>query len=494
MSNALYELAQDKIINADIDWTQDDIKAVLIDTADYTVDLVTDEFLSDIPSAAIVATSDNLTGKGVTAGVVTASPAEFSLVSGDTVEAMVVYQDSGVAATSPLICYIDTSPNFPITPSGGNIDVEFDANVVFFLENAGGIVTLDGPNEYHSAGALRINTEADIAGGGSSEGTIERVVGDQYERGSGVINWSHRGDHGFLMHLGIPLLRSDSSTQTAGGAQACIGMGVYGGNGLLVDVYEAGYGINIQQMASGTNNGYGLYALAANTEANGAKPLIRLASNVDDMPPLLEMVGGVGSVNPAAGSILTHWKTTISSVAGVQVGRVQADTGHFQWDKDVLPARLAVAAPISSNIAAVATWGTVEKLRVGTPTTVSNEAAVMLAADATTTVPLVLQAKAGQTAPILRIQSSAGASFIAVSSAGQLNLNAGMNMADNTNFIVGTTTGTKIGTGTTQKLGFWNATPVVQPTAVADATGAGDVVAQLNALLSRLRTIGIIST
>lgn len=39
------------------------------------------------------------------------------------------------------------------------------------------------------------------------------------------------------------------------------------------------------------------------------------------------------------------------------------------------------------------------------------------------------------------------------------------------NLIVGTTTGTKFGTATTQKIGFWNATPIVQPTtAVAAAT------------------------
>ena len=38
------------------------------------------------------------------------------------------------------------------------------------------------------------------------------------------------------------------------------------------------------------------------------------------------------------------------------------------------------------------------------------------------------------------------------------------------NIVLGTTTGTKIGTATTQKLGFWNATPVVQQTnAVASA-------------------------
>jgi hypothetical protein len=54
-------------------------------------------------------------------------------------------------------------------------------------------------------------------------------------------------------------------------------------------------------------------------------------------------------------------------------------------------------------------------------------------------------------------------------------------------------TGTKIGTAATQKLGFWDKTPVVQPAAVADAVDTTDVVAQLNALLARLRSAGIIA-
>jgi hypothetical protein len=66
--------------------------------------------------------------------------------------------------------------------------------------------------------------------------------------------------------------------------------------------------------------------------------------------------------------------------------------------------------------------------------------------------------------------------------------------ASTRNIVTDTTTGTKIGTGTTQLLGFWNATPAVQPAAVADATDAATVITQLNALLARLRTIGIIAT
>lgn len=47
-------------------------------------------------------------------------------------------------------------------------------------------------------------------------------------------------------------------------------------------------------------------------------------------------------------------------------------------------------------------------------------------------------------------------------------------ISDTKNVILGTSTGTKIGTATSQKLSFWNATPIVQPTtAVAAATRVG---------------------
>jgi hypothetical protein len=67
-------------------------------------------------------------------------------------------------------------------------------------------------------------------------------------------------------------------------------------------------------------------------------------------------------------------------------------------------------------------------------------------------------------------------------------------VSDGGNVVLGTTTGTKIGTATTQKLGFYNATPVVQPIAVADATDAATAITQLNDLLAKLRTLGIIAT
>lgn len=57
-----------------------------------------------------------------------------------------------------------------------------------------------------------------------------------------------------------------------------------------------------------------------------------------------------------------------------------------------------------------------------------------------------------------------------------------------------TTTGTKIGTGTDQLIGFWNATPVDQPAAIADATDGTDVIARCNDILAMLRETGLIAS
>ena len=57
MANALYDKGRQGFLEGSIDWDTDTIKVVLIDTADYTVNLATHQYLSDIPAAARVATS-----------------------------------------------------------------------------------------------------------------------------------------------------------------------------------------------------------------------------------------------------------------------------------------------------------------------------------------------------------------------------------------------------------------------------------------------------
>lgn len=129
MANALYDKGREGFLAATIDWDTNNIKAVLVDTALYTVSLATHQYLSDIAAGARIATSANLSAKTVAAGVADAADVTFSAVTGASVEAIVLYQDSGVATTSPLIAYIDTATGLPVTPNGGDITVTWDNGV-----------------------------------------------------------------------------------------------------------------------------------------------------------------------------------------------------------------------------------------------------------------------------------------------------------------------------------------------------------------------------
>lgn len=135
MANALYDKGREKFLNADIDWLTDDIKVVLVDTGAYTVALSTHEFLSDVAGGARIATSGNLASKSSTNGVANAANVTFSAVTGAQSEALVIYKDTGSAATSPLIAYIDSATGLPVLPNGGDISITWDtgANKIFKL-------------------------------------------------------------------------------------------------------------------------------------------------------------------------------------------------------------------------------------------------------------------------------------------------------------------------------------------------------------------------
>jgi hypothetical protein len=135
MANTLYEKGRQKFLEGGIAWLTDNIKCVLVDVADYTVNLGSHEFISDVPGAAIVATSANFSGKTSTAGVADANDITFTSVSGDQSEALIIYKDTGVASTSPLIAYIDTANGLPFTPVGGDISIQWDngSNKIFRL-------------------------------------------------------------------------------------------------------------------------------------------------------------------------------------------------------------------------------------------------------------------------------------------------------------------------------------------------------------------------
>jgi hypothetical protein len=135
MSNRLYDKARESFLKGEIAWLTDDIRVLLVDTGAYTPNFSTDQYLADIPGGARIATSGALGSKTVVAGVADAADPTWTAVSGVQSEAVVVYQNTGVAATSRLIAYIDSATGLPVTPNGGDITVQFDngSNKIFKL-------------------------------------------------------------------------------------------------------------------------------------------------------------------------------------------------------------------------------------------------------------------------------------------------------------------------------------------------------------------------
>jgi hypothetical protein len=135
MANALYDAGREGFLDGTIDWDSDDIRLVLIDEADDTIDLAVDNNLDDRAAGSRVATSGAFASKTVTAGVADAADVTLSTVTGDPSESIDIYQHTGTESTSRLICNIDTATGLPVTPNGGDITIQWDsgANKIFKL-------------------------------------------------------------------------------------------------------------------------------------------------------------------------------------------------------------------------------------------------------------------------------------------------------------------------------------------------------------------------
>lgn len=146
MANAIYSKGREAFAGALIDWDTDDIRAILVRTVAgggaggnpvYSANMSTDQFLSIIPNNVYcrVATVQ-LSSLTLTDGILDAADGVWATVaSGDAVQNIIIYKNTGVEGTSRLICRIDTGTGLPVTPNGANITSQWDngANKILTL-------------------------------------------------------------------------------------------------------------------------------------------------------------------------------------------------------------------------------------------------------------------------------------------------------------------------------------------------------------------------
>lgn len=135
MADFVYTTVKNVLMQGGIDFLTDDLKVVLVDEGAYTPVQATDDFLADIAVGARIATSGNLATKSLTAGVFDADDVSLTSVTGASIESIVLYKDTGSAATSNLILRYDSFTGLPYTPTGGNVVVVWPntANKIFSL-------------------------------------------------------------------------------------------------------------------------------------------------------------------------------------------------------------------------------------------------------------------------------------------------------------------------------------------------------------------------
>lgn len=141
MTNRLYDKGREAFGNAMIDWVDDDIIAILVDTDDYTVDTATHQYLSDIPAGARVSGGTlgakvSLANKTNVGGIMDADNTTFPGPTGDESEAIVLCKrDTVTFENSLLVAYIDVATGLPVTPNGGDIVVQWadTTNKIFKL-------------------------------------------------------------------------------------------------------------------------------------------------------------------------------------------------------------------------------------------------------------------------------------------------------------------------------------------------------------------------
>ncbi|HEU4864647.1 MAG TPA: hypothetical protein VFT76_00240 [Actinomycetota bacterium] len=132
MASAFYEDFRNQLFNQagthgaiDLDAAGTNVKVGLRDEGTTALNLATQVDHADI-SSALVATSGNVANKTVgTAGVgaFDHDNVTYTAVSGNSVESLDYYKDSGTSSTSPLIANIDEGSvtGLPVTPNGGDI-------------------------------------------------------------------------------------------------------------------------------------------------------------------------------------------------------------------------------------------------------------------------------------------------------------------------------------------------------------------------------------
>lgn len=227
------------------------------------------------------------------------------------------------------------------------------------------------------------------------------------------------------------------------------------------------------------------HALTIDSNPGSTKSLLTLRHVNSDLSAAIRIVRS--GENPLTGAPETAWTTELNafyakwkaSTDGEARFRVVANTGTLEWGDGTAAPDVSLARASSTLLSVNSTTSFRAANFVATANGLQNSSTFNNAfirvpttgteikrniADANPTLK-VMQEHASSTGDIQQWLNSTTNVVLRVTRLGVLTF------AEASDIAAGTTTGTKIGTAATQKLGFWNATPVVRPTGWGAPTG-----------------------
>lgn len=141
MANAVYPEYKEFLLSAaanvslNVNDATDGPFCRLVDTGTYTYNAAHD-FADDVTGG--VGTDQRISTPTVANGTFDGDNLTYTAVSGNSVEALVIYRhNSGANTTWKVVLYLDTSvTGLPVTPNGGDITVTWNASGIFTISDA----------------------------------------------------------------------------------------------------------------------------------------------------------------------------------------------------------------------------------------------------------------------------------------------------------------------------------------------------------------------
>jgi hypothetical protein len=115
MANFVYKKAKEAFLNGNLNLLSNQLKVLLLNNSEYTPNQDTDEFVSNIPSTAVVKRSEAISSVTTTNGVLDGGDLTIIEYDGSAFDAIAMYQSGTSDSNSRLIFYISDSEGLPFS-------------------------------------------------------------------------------------------------------------------------------------------------------------------------------------------------------------------------------------------------------------------------------------------------------------------------------------------------------------------------------------------